>query len=204
VGTIHLRTGRNVSGYDEAPDPNIVFTATGDGSGPYVATLQLDSYRNRFGILNAGLAIQGSLSVTNVGTTAAGTTYPVLWDSSARQFIRSTSSRRYKENIQPLGDDAYRILKLEPKRYTRRDGSQKWEVGYLAEDLDRVGLKEVTMYDEEGRPDAIDYAKIVLYSNEIIKNQQARLQTQQRQLDALQREVEELKRLVSNLKPDRQ
>ncbi|HEY5912360.1 MAG TPA: tail fiber domain-containing protein [Verrucomicrobiae bacterium] len=204
AGSLVLQSGRNMTSDPEAADPSIVFTATGDGYDPYTVSLQLVPFQSRLSLIGGALGISGSLYVTNTYTILPGTTYPIVWDSDTKRLIRTSSSQRYKYHIQPLQEDAYNVLKIEPKRYTRGEGSKRWEVGYIAEDLDQAGLKSVTIYDEQGRPDSIDYAKIVLYSNEIIKDQQKRLNAQQTQLETLKNELDELKRLVSGLKQDRQ
>jgi len=81
------------------------------------------------------------------------------------------SSQRYKENIQPLNDDYYRLLELEPKTFnfieTGKDG-----IGYIAEDLDALGLENTVVYNQEGVVEGINYDAVLVYALEIIKNQQ--------------------------------
>ena len=84
------------------------------------------------------------------------------------------------------------MLALEPKQYGRKGQSGK-EIGYLAEDVDQLGLKGVAVYDAEGRPDAIDYPKLVIYANELIKQQHQQLTKQADEIESLRNAVDQLK-----------
>jgi len=106
------------------------------------------------------------------------TVYNATTGSSANVYIdpqgmlwRSTSSLRYKYNVQPLEEDFSKILQLQPKSFTYK-GSDMQGMGYIAEDLDAMGLKDLVGYDGEGRPDSVNYDKISVYLTEIVKQQQ--------------------------------
>ena len=89
-----------------------------------------------------------------------------------------TSSRRYKENITPLRTDFSRILLAEPYIYTRKGGdANQWEIGYMAEDLEAIGLTPLVEYNGDGLPDGVNYEKSVLFLNEVIKDQQAQIKS---------------------------
>src|SRR5690606_28923767 len=89
--------------------------------------------------------------------------------SSDGQLFYDNSSRRYKENITPLEEDFSLILQAEPKTYTRPADPGRWELGYIAEEFHDLGLTRLVDYDEQDRPDGINYEKIVLYLNENLK-----------------------------------
>jgi hypothetical protein len=124
-----------------------------------------------------------------------GTGISLVWDSS-RQVRRLTSSLRYKERVQPMQEDVEALLRLEAKRFAYRSQPDDWQIGYIAEDLDALGLKALTIYDEEGRPEAVDYAKMIVFANEILKEQQERLNAQQSEIDNLKREIDALSQMV--------
>lgn len=130
------------------------------------------------------------LIVSNLTT---GTAIPVYYDSVSKEIIQQTSSRRFKDNIKPWREDAYQLLKLEPKTFMRQGNPGKLEVGYIAEEADAAGLRPVTVYDAKGQPEAIDYARLILYANEILKDQQQRLKSQEREIQSLKGELEALK-----------
>ena len=53
------------------------------------------------------------------------------------------SSRRYKSNISPLYDDWKKILGAQPVKYDRPASPGDWEYGYIAEEMDSIGLKNL-------------------------------------------------------------
>lgn len=83
-----------------------------------------------------------------------------------------TSSERFKEDVRTFQDDFHKVLAIEPKAY-RYKASGAEAVGYIAEDLHNVGLRDLLRYDDEGKPLAIDYKMISLYLVELVKEQQS-------------------------------
>ena len=108
----------------------------------------------------------------------------VQYNSSTGQLGYDNSSARYKENIRPLQDDFQKLLTIQPKTYTRPGKPDRWEIGFLAEDFDALGLKPLLFYDEEGLPESINYRKVCLYLLEIAKRHEQRIaDTEKRTLD---------------------
>lgn len=95
----------------------------------------------------------------------------VDYNTTTKELLYETSSIRYKENINPFIDDFHKILELSPKSFTFKETGQK-SFGYIAEELDKLGLKNLVSYDENGQPDAALYKLIPVYLLEIIKDQQ--------------------------------
>ncbi|HOC31510.1 MAG TPA: tail fiber domain-containing protein, partial [Armatimonadota bacterium] len=81
--------------------------------------------------------------------------------------------------------DFSKLLQAEPKTYTRPGNPEQWEIGYIAEDIDALGLKPLVMYDQQGRPDSLNYEKMVLYLAEIAKSQQKEIDALKAQVAAL-------------------
>jgi hypothetical protein len=137
---------------------------------------------------------QGHVYFPNLlaGTTA-GATLVVYSDGDVRKV---TSSRRYKDRIEPAREDFAKILELEAKKYVRREDPRQAEVGYIAEDMDALGLKDLTVYDKEGRPDAIDYQRLLIYVNEVVKQHQGTIKKQREEMEALKADLAELKKLI--------
>jgi len=126
------------------------------------------------------LHVNGGLRVASL---PPGSDYfNVLWAADTKLFYYDTSSRRYKENITPLTDDFERLLDAQPVVYTRPDRPDRWEIGLIAEDLHDLGLTRLVQYDTAGRPEAVNYAKGVLYLVEIAKAQRRQLAEQQTHL----------------------
>ena len=105
----------------------------------------------------------------------------------------NTSSRRYKYNIQPLKVDFTRMLQVEPRIYNRKtEGDDKWEIGYIAEEIDSLGMKDLVLYDEQGRPNSLIYKKFIIYTNELVKMQHKDIETLKAQITVLSNEIQQL------------
>lgn len=141
------------------------------------------TYINGNFLVQNGMSVQGSFFVNFL---PFGDRKEMQYDNITGQFFYDNSSRRFKRNITPLADDFKLILKAQPKTYTRPDYPGIWEVGYIAEEMDSIGLKTLVTYDKEGIPDGYNYEKMILYVTEVLKIQNA-------DIDALKLEVAALK-----------
>jgi len=84
---------------------------------------------------------------------ATGTGYFSVWMNSALQFMRNTSSRRYKKNIRDWSSEA--VLKLRPVIFDRKgDDTPDNEIGFIAEEVLKVLPEAVVYFD--GKVDGID------------------------------------------------
>ena len=103
-------------------------------------------------------------NVKKFETTSAGVTVTGTLTATA---ITETSSIEYKENIKPL-NNFEGIYALNAVKYDRKDGSQKDEVGFIAEEMYKVLPELVSL--KEGKPDSIKYTKLTTYLLEAIKD----------------------------------
>lgn len=122
-----------------------------------------DAAANQALVVNAGTVKMPSV------TTGGSGTVDLLIDANG-QLWKGASSLRYKHDVQDFSDDFSKILQVQPKSFVYNNGGP--DIGYIAEDLDAVGLTNLVNYDKEGRPDSIKYDKIPLYLLEVIKQQQ--------------------------------
>lgn len=157
---------------------------------------------------SAGTSVTGGLWVagnTGVGGTLAVANVPhadkqnLQRDSKTGVIYYDNSSRRDKRNVRPLEDDFNRLLLAAPKTYTRPADPQTWEIGYIAEDFQRLGLGRLLRYDEAGRPDSINYTKMGLFVVEILKQHDARMKSYERERGRLEAEVRRLRAQVEEL-----
>ena len=95
------------------------------------------------------------------------------------------STARAKEDITELKDDFARILNLTPRSFVYKNTGTK-SIGYIAEEVDELALKDLVTYDAEGAPMGVNYKKISVYLLEILKGQA-------RAIGALTAEVQQLK-----------
>jgi hypothetical protein len=98
-----------------------------------------------------------------------GDFHDVQWNSVTGEFFYDDSTRRHKENITPLQDDFERLLGAQPMTYTRPGRPDRREIGYIAEDIEDLGLTRLLQFDQEGRPESVNFEKAVLYLTEIAK-----------------------------------
>jgi hypothetical protein len=93
---------------------------------------------------------------------------------TAGNVVRDTSSQRYKKDIEDLKfTNLDKLLKLQPKKFKWiSNNSVDW--GYIAEDVDALGLKEFVNYeafggDNPGRPESVRYKKLTILLIEYLK-----------------------------------
>ena len=140
--------------------------------------------------------IRGFLLVDNM---AFGDYHNVQWNSDNAQFYYDDSTRRHKENIEPLEDDFERLLDAQPMTYTRPGKPERWEIGYIAEDIEDLGLTHLLQYDKEGEPEGVNYEKAVLYLTEIAKAQRDRIAEQATRLAEQQAQLAQQEKQMNDL-----
>jgi len=114
--------------------------------------------------------------LTATGADAMNAESGLTYDGSTLAVtgvVTETSSIAYKENVKPLEfNDA--IYSVNAVRYDFKDGSQKDEVGVIAEELYKVLPDLVTTKD--GKPEAVKYTKMTMYLLEALKKQNQEIQ----------------------------
>ncbi|MEI6410890.1 MAG: tail fiber domain-containing protein [Bacteroidota bacterium] len=158
----------------------------------------------RYYVNDGSVLLKGGSPNTNItitadqiyfsGINAGGGTYPLKWNNQTGAVTYDNSSRRYKENITPLTDDFSLILKSKPKRYTRPGNPNNWELGYIAEEMDSIGLHNLVLYENDGKVvGGFNYEKMILYVTEVLKTQDAAIKELKAQNANLTAELSALK-----------
>ena len=108
------------------------------------------------GAFNTGVA---AVSPYN-NTTGSGAN---LYVASDGFLARSTSSLKYKTNVQDATHGLADVLKLRPVTYQGKaeQDAGKTFGGLIAEEVDALGLTEFVQYAEDGTPDALAYGNMV-------------------------------------------
>jgi hypothetical protein len=143
------------------------------------------------GNTTTGMGIEGSELWAN------GVYDNVLSTSFRSVFVSSTdtrnklgyvpSSQAFKKNIEPLAYTVEQILSIEPVQYnykTQEDGEPK-HAGFIAERMHEAGLHGFVSYDENGAPASVAYEFYVVALQQVIREQEARLQSLEARLDEL-------------------
>jgi site-specific recombinase XerD len=117
-----------------------------------------------------GIGTTTPASPLAVSGLPAGAGTQLVVDANGNIF-KSNSSRRYKKDINALDTDFSKILEVSPVSFTYTETGAS-DIGYLAEDFHKLGLKELVVYNSKGEPDAIKYDKLSVYIIENLKKQQ--------------------------------
>ncbi|MFZ4478588.1 MAG: tail fiber domain-containing protein [Rhodoferax sp.] len=107
--------------------------------------------------------------------------------NAAGQLGTLTSSRRFKENIEAMGDSSSPIFALRPVtfNYKAEYGGGGLQYGLIAEEVNEV-MPEMTIRDKDGQIETVAYQMLTpMLLNEV--------QKQQRTIEAQQAEINTLK-----------
>jgi hypothetical protein len=122
-----------------------------------------------------GLTIASGKYIYSVGTYAntsgSAANMGVAVDGS---FFRSTSSLKYKKDVENATYGLAEVLKLRPVTYkgkSETDGDKVFG-GLIAEEVHEAGLTEFVQYAEDGSPDALAYGNMVSLAFKAIQEQQ--------------------------------
>lgn len=130
--------------------------------------------------------------------TAANSPYNLTTGSAANVYVdnqgwlyRSTSSLKYKTDIQDAAHGLNELLALRPVTYKQKSLGPNGEVdskvygGLIAEEVDKAGLTEFVQYAEDKSPDALHYGNMVSLCIKAIQQQQELIVALQKQVAAL-------------------
>jgi hypothetical protein len=134
-------------------------------------------------------------------TTGAADAVTVMIDSQG-QLGTVNSSRRYKEDIQDMGDASSGLMKLRPVtfRYAQpyADGRQPIDYGLIAEEVEAV-YPDLVVHLADGQVETVQYQKInAMLLNEVQKQHRA-LEEQRVHMEAQHAEIERLKARLERL-----
>ena len=132
----------------------------------------------RMGTGQAAAFIAGIRGVT----TGVNNAMTVVIDSNG-QLGTMSSSRRYKEDIAPMGDASSRLQALRPVtfRYKKAfaNGEKPLQFGLIAEEV-ATTFPELTVFNAEGKPESVKYQDLAsMLLNEYQKEHQRAEQAQQ-------------------------
>jgi len=154
-------------------------TAIGNGAGSaltssesnnvYIGSGQLgvagESFTTRIGLV--GTTTSCYIAGINGVTVTSGT---FVYVDSSGQLGTVLSSRRYKDNIEDMGDLSSSIMDLRPVTFTYNTSRDKSpQVGLIAEEVNEV-MPRLVIYNDEGSPETVKYQDLpILLLNEMKK-----------------------------------
>jgi hypothetical protein len=134
----------------------------------------------------------GITLIYSVYSQTSGAAANVIVGSDGNLF-RSTSSLKYKKNVNDYTKGLAEVMQLRPVTYNginELDGDKQF-AGLIAEEVHELGLTEFVQYAEDGTPDALAYQNMIAL---LVKGMQELNQKGQEQ----QAQIEELKELIKN------
>lgn len=154
-----------------------------------------------------GATVVGSLSVDGISTTGAisGTSATFSSTVTTTQVI-TTSDRRLKENIQPIGNRSEALLELEGVTYDMRQRSSRNEtatdardklIGLIAQDVAKH-FPELVKQDESGWL-AVHYTGLTPVIIEVLKTQRDEIQELRRSQESIAELLSRIKQLEDRL-----
>jgi hypothetical protein len=142
--------------------------------------------------ITSSLEVQGSLNTAQTlrRSTLAGGSLTGASITADGYFQRTSSSSRYKQDIEDLNISYDDILQLSPKKFRRKDEVEsnpdaRYYAGFIAEDIAGSPMDIFAFYQSEkdgGLPDGVYYSELtsalliaIKHQDSIIKNLEARI-----------------------------
>ena len=103
----------------------------------------------------------GLFGIPQIGSFTSASAANLYTDGTF--MYKSTSSKRYKSNIVDYArgiDDLMRLRPVSFNSISKHDDNRKTFAGFIAEEVDELGMKEYVTYDSDGRPDGLNYAQM--------------------------------------------
>jgi hypothetical protein len=160
---------------------SVTYTQISDGLiGTGSANLARGSHSHSVSVLDTAVSAHGH-GIGNDG-------------SHSHTATTGPSSLRFKNSIEDYGVENLKekLFKLKFKKFkynnalrNHRRSADGWNYGYIAEEVDDIGLKEIIEYDKKNRPSALDYGLLSSLVLEIVKEQQSEIDSLKEQLNKL-------------------
>ena len=155
---------------------NIGFRTAGSGSNAMLIGASNNVTMAGDLTLSGSASVGGTLDISNVPSGSG----PTITYNSNNGRLRQTgsSSRRFKENIRPLALDPERFLDVVPYIYDRNDMEPEddpREVGFIAEEVDALGLTDLVFYDGDGDVHGVDYLRWCVGLQSVVRHLRDRI-----------------------------
>jgi hypothetical protein len=154
---------------------------------------------NTIRIGNTSVQTATFLAGVNGATSSSGTQ---VFVNSSGQLGTVTSSRRFKEEVEDMGEASAGLMKLRPVTFRYKaaydDGSRLLQYGLIAEEVAQV-YPDLVQYDDQGKPFTVRYHSInAMLLNEVQK-QHATIEQQKAELQGQEARIRRLEALVARL-----
>lgn len=124
----------------------------------------------RIGTDGGGAGQQNACYIAGIYAAAVGGVNAAVLIDNAFKLGTAVSSRRFKDNIQDMGDESSPIMSMRPVTFTlKSDDKHTKQFGLIAEEVEPL-LPELVLMDKENKPFSVRYHDLpVLLLNEFQK-----------------------------------
>jgi hypothetical protein len=133
-------------------------------------------------------AAGGEPRIPRLTTSTTGNAANVWVSPTTGELVRSTSSLKYKRDVQDAAHGLSEVMQLRSVTYkgkSENDGETVFG-GLIAEEVHDAGLVEFVQYNDEGQPDALAYGNMVSLCIKAIQDQQAIITALEARITALE------------------
>jgi len=152
-------------------------------TGPLTGTSAIFPSGISTGSITAGAITTDTIKSVNVTFTGNSTTT----GTSYAQSFQYTSDRSLKENIMTLKNAHEKILNLRGVNFVWKKNKLQ-DVGFIAQEV-KSQIPEVVNFDSARKIHTVDYAKIVPFLVEAMKEQSKIINDQQKQIDEMNKKI---------------
>lgn len=184
-------------------------TAIGYNAGSSLSSTESDD----IDIGNTG--VSGESGVIRIGSSASQSAFfaagigsanvsgvPVVVNTATGQLGISSSSRRYKEDIQDMGDASRGLMRLRPVTFHYKkpfsDGSKPTQYGLIAEEVSEV-YPELVAHSGDGQIETVKYQVLDSMLLNEVQRQEREINAQKEQIEALEQQIRELRTAMVSL-----
>lgn len=179
------QVGINYSG--TANGRGLFIQSSGTSSADYtIYTLNNAASQVHFGYRNDGFLRSEAIYIQTTASAAN-----VFVDSNGFLY-RSTSSERYKRDIVAAPYTLEQIDRLRAVNYKTSSPNADGEVsdqvfgGLIAEEVNEAGFEEFVVFDDQGRPDALQYGQMIAVAIKGLQEAHARIKELEAKVAALE------------------
>lgn len=142
--------------------------------------------RVRYSTANGLYVLNGAFRCPDAYAFNVGATFRSAYINSAGQFGGLTSSIRYKENIEESAYGLDELMQLRSVTFNyKSDPTFARSLGFIAEEVDAIGLRELVSYNEENKPETVHYELMTALLTKAIQEQQAMIEDLKARVAAL-------------------
>lgn len=127
------------------------------------------------------LSSTAGVRLTAAGSTGATANCYISGSGQNAQLYQVSSSIRYKQDVEDHHVDQDALLSAVPRSWRDRsevaadpDTTSRY-VGFIAEEIDELGLSEFVVYNPDGTPESVAYDRLTVGLLDVVKTQQQQI-----------------------------